>query len=85
MADGNITVVVNAHADEVERLRQNFQRETLRASQLAGRLRRFVELHEAEHAPGPWARGYAAGKRRSRIEIALIAVVSAAVYMWLRS
>ena len=31
-----------------------------------------------------WARGYAAGKRRSRIEIALIAVVSAAVYMWLR-
>lgn len=59
MADGNITVVVNAHADEVERLRQNFQRETLRASQLAGRLRRFVELHEAEHAPGPWARGCA--------------------------
>jgi len=32
-----------------------------------------------------WARGYAAGKRRSRIEIALISVVSAAVYMWLRS
>ena len=32
-----------------------------------------------------WARGYAAGKRRSRLEIAVIAVVSAAVYMWLRS
>lgn len=44
---------------EVERLRQQFQRETLRTSQLACQLRRFVELHEAEHAPGPWARGCA--------------------------
>ena len=32
-----------------------------------------------------WARGYAAGKRRSRIEIALIAVASSAAYLWLRS
>jgi len=32
-----------------------------------------------------WARGYAAGKRRSRIEVAVIAVAASAVYMWLRS
>jgi len=44
---------------EVERLRQQFQRETLRTSKLAGQLRRFVDMHEAEHAPGPWARGCA--------------------------
>lgn len=45
-----------ATATALEQERAKFQQETRRTSELSRLLKRWIDRHEAEHGPGPWAK-----------------------------
>lgn len=64
----NLERCVDALEDERLRLQAQFQRETLRTSDLSVLLLEWINRHEAEHEPGVWSRscGVCALVKRSR-------------------